>query len=125
MSIDFHGQANWQQGGGVCLCDFIQLSRPFLTLKAKVASETLLLPWSSNFTSFVPLDQALGGIIYFQAFPLGFSDQPVILWTHTSNGLCFETESNLMAWGPNSFSSTAIKGCRLLLLSPLIFVIVM
>lgn len=60
MPIDFHGQANWQQGGGVCLCDFIQLSRPFLTLKAKVASETLLLPWSSNFTSFVPLDQALG-----------------------------------------------------------------
>lgn len=52
--MDFHGQANWQQGGGGGGCDFIKLSRTFLTLKAKVASETPLLPWSSNFASFVP-----------------------------------------------------------------------
>lgn len=71
--MDFHGHANWQQGGGVCLCDFIKLSRPFLTLKAKVASETLLLLWSSNFASFVPRTQLWGGVIYFQAFSLGFS----------------------------------------------------
>lgn len=37
-----------------CVCDFIKLSQSFFTLKAKVASETLLLPWSSNFASFVP-----------------------------------------------------------------------
>lgn len=29
------------RGGGMCVCDFIKLSRSFLTLKAKVASETL------------------------------------------------------------------------------------
>lgn len=61
--MDFLGQANWQREGGRtvgCVCDFIKLSRSFLTLKAKVALETLRLPWSSNFASFVPEDSALG-----------------------------------------------------------------
>lgn len=39
--------------------DFTKLSSQFFTLKAKVASETPLLPWSSNFASFVPWGHAL------------------------------------------------------------------
>lgn len=38
--------------------DFINLRSQFLTLNAQVASETLLLPRSSNFASFVPWEQA-------------------------------------------------------------------
>lgn len=52
--MDLPGLANWHQGGWMRVCDFMKLSRSFLTLKAKVASETLLLPWSSHFASFVP-----------------------------------------------------------------------
>lgn len=58
--MDRPGLANWHQGGWMRVCDFIKLSRSFLTLKAKVASETLLLPRSSHFASFVPQDPALG-----------------------------------------------------------------
>ena len=34
--MDRPGLANWHQGGWMRVCDFIKLSRSFLTLKAKV-----------------------------------------------------------------------------------------
>lgn len=106
--------------------NFIKSGIQFLTWKVKVASETQLLPQSSNFTSFVPQDQALERLHLFTGPSTGLQlSASNAMDTHTSNGLCFETKSNLMAQCPNSFSSIAIKGCRLLLLSPLIFVIVM
>lgn len=62
----FYDPPNWQQeaekqseGEGEEKQDFAKLSSQFFTLKAKVASETLLLPWSSNFASFVPWGRAL------------------------------------------------------------------
>jgi len=105
---------------------FIKSGSQFLTQEVKVASETRLLPRSSNFASFVPRDQALERHHLFTGLSTGLQLSGTnTVDTHTSNGLCFETKYNLMAQRLNSFSSVAIKGCRLLLLSPLIFVIVM
>lgn len=79
-----------------------------------------------SFASFVPWDQALERHHLFTGLSTGLRlSANNTVDTHTSNGLRFETKPNLMAQRPNSFSSIAIKGCRLLLLSPLIFVIVM